>query len=309
MTDTDARPPGGAHPHAHLWDNGADPIAELRRLNTLRTKALSAFDEQVIPKGTPVAHLEQVLVPLYYSHRYQVEAVVKLIGGVDYAFQVRGDGQQGPTVVDFVTQRVAMLELMETLNPEFLAVEKRLLELIPPQPAGYPRHRELFPAYTGLTLDPMSLAESSVAHTFSLMMHPERLARVHLQHLYDAEQYSLTDYLYVIGQKINSLKATAASGRALIQLVERQYLLQLLALAGDRKIQPQVAAAALLAISNIDSQSRAVLDKPAPGDITAHHLYLVHLIREFQSKPGSFQLPEVKSMPPGAPIGCDFGPH
>ena len=29
ITDEDARPFGSAHPHAHLWDNGADPAVEL----------------------------------------------------------------------------------------------------------------------------------------------------------------------------------------------------------------------------------------------------------------------------------------
>ena len=32
ITDEDARPFGSAHPHAHLWDNGTDPAAELDRV-------------------------------------------------------------------------------------------------------------------------------------------------------------------------------------------------------------------------------------------------------------------------------------
>ena len=32
ISDADSRPPGSAHPHAHLWDNGPDSAAELDRI-------------------------------------------------------------------------------------------------------------------------------------------------------------------------------------------------------------------------------------------------------------------------------------
>jgi hypothetical protein len=31
ISDRDARDPGGMHPNAHLWDNGKDPVTELKR--------------------------------------------------------------------------------------------------------------------------------------------------------------------------------------------------------------------------------------------------------------------------------------
>jgi hypothetical protein len=30
ISDRDARDPGGMHPNAHLWDNGKDPVTELK---------------------------------------------------------------------------------------------------------------------------------------------------------------------------------------------------------------------------------------------------------------------------------------
>ena len=72
ISDQDARPAGGAHPIAHLWDNGKSAIEELQRLSAVRKTALNNFSEKNIPVGAPFATLESVLVPLYLAHRYQV---------------------------------------------------------------------------------------------------------------------------------------------------------------------------------------------------------------------------------------------
>jgi hypothetical protein len=46
-----------------------------------------------------MATLEDVLVPLYMGHRYQVEAVAKLVGGEDYTFSLRGKGDRNPQII------------------------------------------------------------------------------------------------------------------------------------------------------------------------------------------------------------------
>ena len=48
----------------------------------------------VIPR--PHATLEDVLVPVYLYHRYQVTAVAKSIGGMNYSFDLRGSVGKGP---------------------------------------------------------------------------------------------------------------------------------------------------------------------------------------------------------------------
>lgn len=305
ITDEDARPAGSAHPYAHLWDNGADPIAELNRINELRNVALKNFGEQVIPEGTTMAYLEQVLVPLYYSHRYQVEAVAKMIGGVEYSYNMRGDGQTGPKAVDALIQQQALFALMGTLDPQFLELEERIVNLIPPQPAGYDRHRELFTSYTGLTLDPLAIAESSVNHTLQFLLNPERLARIQQQQIYDPVQRRLTEYFHTLQQMIHKLDRSTSRREALAQIIEKRFVSQLLSLSGEKSIQSQVTAAALLQLKGIEADLREQLELPAPGEVAAHRLYLLHLIEEFNRNPESFKLPEEKKMPPGAPIGCE----
>ena len=77
LTDQDARPPGSASSVAHLWDNGTNAIDELGNVMKVRAAALRRFGENNIREGAPLATIEEVLVPLYMYHRYQVEAAAK----------------------------------------------------------------------------------------------------------------------------------------------------------------------------------------------------------------------------------------
>ncbi|HAS16262.1 MAG TPA: peptidase, partial [Idiomarina abyssalis] len=47
ISDQDARPAGGAHPLAHLWDNGSDPVTELERLLSVRAQVLDNFSKDM----------------------------------------------------------------------------------------------------------------------------------------------------------------------------------------------------------------------------------------------------------------------
>ena len=149
LSDQDARPENGAAPLAHLWDNGTSATDELRRLAKLRETALKHFSLHNIPNKTPLAELERILVPLYLAHRYQVEAVSKLIGGVHYTYTVKGfetslNEDWKVTPVDDRTQQDALQAMLETINPRFLEIPASIRALIPPPPIGFNRDRETF---------------------------------------------------------------------------------------------------------------------------------------------------------------------
>ncbi len=154
ITDQDSRPQGGAHPYSHLWDNGPDPAAELERILTVRSAALAQFGENAIPMGIPMADIEDTLVPLYLLHRYQTEAAAKEVGGLNYRYALRGDGQMVTEYVSPANQRKALAALMKTVSPSTLTLPDSLLQILPPRPPGYPRTQESFAARTGVTFDP-----------------------------------------------------------------------------------------------------------------------------------------------------------
>ena len=106
----------------HLWDTGANAADELNRIMKLRAAALKNFSAAKIRFGAPMSTLEEVLVPVYMFHRYQTEAAAKLVGGLNYAYAVRGDLQPVADIVPAGEQRRALDALLTTLNPAALAV-------------------------------------------------------------------------------------------------------------------------------------------------------------------------------------------
>ena len=309
LSDQDARPAGGAHPYGHLWDNGADPITELQRMSVVRRHALSNFGEKTIPMGTQLAYLEQVLVPVYLSHRYQVEAVSKLIGGVDFSYTMRGDGQSVAEPVSPERQKMATTALINTLNPAFLRFEKKLVETIPPQPVGFRRHRELFDTYNGGHFDPFAAMESSVNHTLDFLLHPQRLARIYQQSSYDDAFPGLTEYFDQIVSSVDAFGEGHEIDAEVKQMIEKRIVTKLLGLAASTGIQPQVSAAALLKVSSMEAQTKLYFNASETTSERAHDLYIIKMYEAFNTNRSAFQLPDEKAMPPGSPIGCGHMDH
>lgn len=174
ISDQDARPQGGAHALAHLWDNGASASAELEDMLALREVAISNFSVDNIRTDEPYTVLEDVFVPLYFFHRYQTEAAAKVVGGLDYNYAVKGDGQTTVEVVDRKIQQKALTALLKTLDAKTLAIPEDKLSLFPPRAMGYAKTRESIKGKTGVSFDPLSAAATASDMTLGLLLHPQR---------------------------------------------------------------------------------------------------------------------------------------
>ena len=196
LSQIEIRAPSAGHTRWPTYgDNGKSPILELKRLMRLRAHALGQFGPHNIPEGRPMAELEEALVPLYFGHRYQVEAVAKMVGGVEYGYTVRGDGQKGPRPVPATTQREALEALLSSIAPSELALPPHLLDLIPPRPLGYSRSRETFPAKAGPVLDPLAISASITDLSLRLILHPQRANRLVIQHAVDPDALGIHEVL------------------------------------------------------------------------------------------------------------------
>ena len=301
ISDLDARPVGGAHPLGHLWDNGTDAVQEMTRLQDVRKAALDKFGKSAIRNGTYMAYLEQVLVPLYYSHRFQVEAVAKLIGGQHYAYNVRGDAQAGPVAVSRDDQLEAAEILFSTLEPAFLEIDASIVELIPPHPEGIPRNRELLKGHTGPTFDPIAAAESSVDHTFNYALHPDRLSRLLNQRAYDTNQFGLAEYLELLNDFVGSLDTNTPLEMELSRMVEKRMVNHLIRAAAQ---SPNEQVVAVLNYSLGQLRTEAESRSTADVESAAHAQYIVQLVERFLDDPEEFTPAPARDMPPGSPIGC-----
>jgi len=304
LTDQDARPMGSAHPLNHMWDNGASPTDELIRISAVREKALQSFGEKTIPKEAPMASLENVLVPLYLSHRYQVEAVAKMVGGVYYSYAGNGDGQVTNKMIEDEVQRKAFNALLNTLQPSFLSIPERIIQLIPPQPPGYERDRELFKIYTGNTFDPLAAAEASAEHTLKFLLAPERLARMVEQSARsNAARLSVNELFSTLLNKATQWSSLPAFEQEVGRIVQKRIVNHLLNIAGDKTIMQQVSAIALDEVRKLETKLLANL--PYSPAQRAHINYIFNSIKIFKENPADFSIPPAPSLPDGAPIGCE----
>jgi hypothetical protein len=300
IADRDARAPGGLHPQAHLWDNGKDAVAELSEVLKVRTAALEQFGEKNIRPGMPMAMLEDVLVPVYFFHRYQLEAVTKMVGGMYYSYALRGDGQVVTKALTKDQQLKALQALINTMEPKQLVIPDKIARLIPPRPAGYPSGRELFRKRTGLAFDVLAPAETAVDMPLSFLFNADRLNRM--------LQYELSGGLGVeemIRQLINNTwEAPRRQGmERMVQLQTEQILLTyLLAASQDENASYQVRGIALKALDGlkkwIETKKSAIADAAYDG-----HLLLA---LERMKSPDKAKATQHREMPPGAPIGCDW---
>jgi hypothetical protein len=299
ISDRDARDPAGMHPYAHLWDNGNNATEELEHIMTVRQKALQQFGRKAIQNNLPLAMLEDALVPVYFLHRYQVEAAVKLIGGLNYTYALRGDGQVPVAAIEKTVQIHALKSILHTIEPAQLKLPDTLLYLIPPRPAGYAMTSELFSKRTGLSFDALSPAEAAADFVFSLLLHPERLNRI-TQQQFTMQGLTLEDMLQQI-RKATYEQPRLTGMQGLIQQQNEQLLLTyFMSLSIDKKTNYPVKAI----IQNQLKELKKILktkEKDASNPFWQGHY---ELALERMDKPELADIKQYPEPPPGAPIGC-----
>ncbi|MEY2596059.1 MAG: hypothetical protein RI965_1331 [Bacteroidota bacterium] len=299
ISDRDARAAGGLHPDAHLWDNGNDILSEYENVVRVRSKALSQFGINTIRQGTPTAFLEDVLVPIYFYHRYQVEAVSKLVGGMSYNYALKGDGQVITAPLSKELQQKAMQSIVKSIDPAFLELPASIAALISPRPAGYEFNRELFKKKTGLAFDQLSPAEASTDLVLSFLFHPERVNRLYQHELQGG--YGLSEMLNTI---INSIfKAQRKTGmQGAIQLQNEQMLLTYLLSSSvstelSYPVRSSISANINALKKFLESQKKLSTDQ----QYIAHVEQLLSRSKEPEKASPTIYL----DAPPGAPIGCE----
>ena len=306
ITDSDARPTGGAHPYAHLWDNDENALAGLEREIDVRAVALEQFGAAAIRPRRPLANMEEALVPLYLRHRFQIEAVAKLIGGADYEYILRDPGSAGgsPVPVRGATQRQALAGLLETVSPDFLTLPESLHGMIPPRPPGYGGSRELFPGHTGLVFDEFAPAAIGASMTFDMIVQPQRAARLAYQALSDSDLPSLTEVLNTVSDNLWKSGVAAEPAQAEVQrITQTVWLESLIDLAAQSGTAPAVRAAVDAHLRETHAWLEA--NVASVDDATRRHrVYHENELERFLFRPYS-EASERRALatPPGSPIG------
>jgi hypothetical protein len=287
-------------PTADQWSNGTDPAAQLDLEMAVRRAALARFGEHAIRLGMPMATIEEALVPLYLHQRYQVDAAVTALGGLDYFYALRGDGHTPWTPVPAAEQRAVLKSLLATLDPGVLAVPETVLRAIPPRPMGYGRDRELFPRYTGMAFDAITPAVSAARITVDDVFDPTRAARLVEQHARDASLPGLGEVIDTILSFTAHYRPTNGYQAEIRRAVERVEVDGLMRLAASAQM-PQVRAIAILRLARMRDAAKAWSGSDDAD--SAHYALLARDVTHFLEHPDQAVPSTGVEPPPGAPIG------
>ncbi len=298
ITDQDARPQGGAHILAHLWDNGKSISDELDAMLALRKTAVTNFSIDNIRKGEPLTVLEDVFVPLYFFHRYQTEAVAKVVGGLEYNYAVKGDGQTVVETVDKRTQEAALTSILKTIDANVIAIPKEKLALFPPRAFGYGKTRESIKGKTGVSFDALSAPETAADMTLGLLLHPERASRLIQQKALDPKNLGLEEVLNELIENTMYKSLKDPYLKQVQQNINFRVLFHLMSLASHSSVHPQVNA-----IANQQIRQLQTVMMTKGKDATA--LEMVRRINNFYKYPEQFKVIATPKIPDGSPIGMD----
>jgi len=303
--DADARMGGDGQVWGSLWDNGADPVAELSHLMQVRRLALSRFGLDNLPEGAAVNDLRRRLVPIYLYHRYQLDAVGKLIGGSDYAYPVKGGGGERATPVPPAQQTAALEALLATLDPAELDLRDDLIALLQAQQSGDDdlQHTvELFATRQGRGFDPGVAAEVAADITLQNLFDAPRLERL-------ADQ-SRRDPAYMTVAQLNDATLakvfSPAQGRLAepARRVQARTVLTLGGLLSNRGLSASTAGQIRDRLNTLSARLKA--SRASDPVQKAHDQWLAEILADDEKLKLALEVGHAKpATPPGAPIGAE----
>lgn len=301
LSDSDSRPVGSANPFSHLWDNGEFPYKELDKLLKVRDLALKNIDLDNLVDGEPYDRIEDILVPIYMLHRYQIESAAKAIGGVDYLYFVKNKNNDKVKFVDSKLQKESLKSLLNVLNPKNLVLPTNLIQILSPRSFRNPRTRENFESNTGVTFDYINASSSIINHTLTFLMNPERINRIYQQNMFGENILMLDDYLTIISNSIFSNKRMSPYESSINKNTSSLFLDHLFLTFNNSNTNDLSKSVILSSIMNTKEK--------LSSNLNDYNRFLVNKINGFIDNPDKYIPVEKTKIPDGSPIGnfsCDY---
>jgi hypothetical protein len=300
VADNDARPVSAGQPLGSLWDDGPDPIAELRRVMAVRRAAVERFGVGALPAGESLADLRRAFVPIWLIDRYQVEAAAKTVGGVNFPYAVNGENALAQ-VVPGSSQWAALYALVDTLAPAELTVPERLNSLLSSGFGGDSDRQteiEIIPTAGGPVFDPLKATEVGAEQTLDALLAPERLNRLENQHATDSSVPAPAQVFDLLIDRTLSQAATEVGRR-----IATMTILGLARVQHDASLSPTVAMQLAGRLDRLADQLDRQRGQAAEQD-WAHGL--AALLKDRQALDKTLADPaRYPRVPPGMPIGED----
>ena len=290
VSDADARSIASAHQAGALWDVPGEPIDALHDLLEIRQIALDRFALGALPPDREVSDAERRLVPLYLLHRYQTEAVARLLGGSRYDYGLVGDSTGAPQAVTAAEQQRALQALANVLGEATLTLPESVLAVLKPPSNDYSRSVEYFGTHMAPEFDPLSAAGSATALVAQFAFAPERLNRLAWQHARDEQQPSVEQVFDRLLGNYWRAKSTTLVSQTRNWVLLDAALLTL----NSGQLHQAVAASWRARLQQLAAELTRAKDPQAQE--------AADYLKRYLADPASVKLRELPVIPPGAPI-------
>ncbi|MEP6833167.1 MAG: zinc-dependent metalloprotease, partial [Gemmatimonas sp.] len=244
----------GSIPDATRWVEGNSMFDALERTSKVRRVLIDKFDERAIKPGEPMYLLNMRFAHVYLHHRYSLEGVVKYVGGMDFTYAMRGDGQTPTKILPAASQRKGLIAALDALEPAALAVPERVLAMIPPVPVGGDASMAWL-GYSGTALDQISLAGGLATEVIEGIFERDRMGRLVLFNARDASNPGVDEVTRtVIDHTWGAAVSAKTSDQSLRRTVQQVVLNTLLDRAGDAAALPEVRSVIELSLQTLKSR-------------------------------------------------------
>ena len=283
-------------PRWNAYDDGPDPVTWLKEVLPVRDALLAHYGPQMLRPGEPNSMLSSRFPLVYLFHRYALGAAANVVGSAKIPPSLAGDGQQPISIWPMADQKEAVRLMLSALNPAELDVPASLWKALAPV-ENRDRDPEQFSSSAGYLFSPQDGARSVAEIVVGGLLDPKRMERLAV--ISHVEKNALSPNA-VISQMVSagfSATAKTPAQEDLAGVVQTEIAERLMILAANADATPEVQAAALMGVREVQSAAR----KGGAQNATLQHLD--HEITLFLQDPKQ-NTPKVKGSgaPPGPPV-------
>ncbi len=246
--------PEGSIPEVTRWVEGTTMFDAATRTSQVRRVLMDKFDERAIKPGEPMHLLNMRFAHVYLHHRYSLEGLIKNVGGMDFRYALRGDGQTPTTIVPADAQRRALTMALDAIKPAELAVPARISAMIPPSPPGMGGDMTWISSNAGTAFDAVTLAGGLATEVLNGLLDPLRAARLVTFSARDANALSLDETITTILTRTWGANEASPTLAVYARATQRAALDALLDLAGDARAMPEVRSLAAHHLAQLDAR-------------------------------------------------------
>jgi hypothetical protein len=293
-------------PRWNAYDDGTDPVAWLKEVWPVRDALLAHYDASLQREGEPASRLGSRFPLIYLFHRYALGAAINVIGSAKIPPSLVGDGQEPVSVWPDARQREALQLVLKALDPKELEIPAGLWKLlVPPEPDQ--EDPERFTSSAGYLFSQEDGARAIADIVAGGLLDPQRMQRLAVISRMNAGTLSPAEVIAAMvkasfagpaergSTKPASTQLSADGGSPLADAVRSQIAEHLMALAASNTATPEVQAAALAGIHDVQ---KIVHAEQSPSGRHLDHQINLFLNNPHENTPR----PRPSGAPPGPPV-------